>query len=143
MRACCGRIARPRTSDGAAASYASPSGRYRFIASHRRVLFPGVEGSPAECGGTPFPGRGADFQPASIVERSEDAKISMLSPFFPPPVGSAERPYGLPFAHDRDLVPGIAASRRLDAAISSLVVIALDIKLLGERITILFLIIDD
>ena len=41
-------------------------------------------------------------------------------------------------AHDRDLVPGIAASRRLDAAISSLVVIALDIKLLGERITILF-----
>ena len=45
-------------------------------------------------------------------------------------------------AHDRDLVPCIAASRRLDAAISSLVVIALDIKLLGERITILFIIID-
>ena len=123
-----------------------PSGRYRFIAATGGFFFRAWK-VPRRSGGTPFPDRGSDFQPASIVERSEDAKISTLSRRFSLPrqgrrnvlmaahllrvrpflslAPDAQSPHR---AHDRDLVPGIAASRRLDAAISSLVAIALTLS---------------
>ena len=68
MRACCGRIARPRTSDGAAASYAGiAQWEIPIHSSHRRFLFPGAEGSPAERRHPLFPIEVPTFNPPSLL----------------------------------------------------------------------------